>query len=124
MRDDSPGRATAECQAGPLQARGPYPSVFVTPRLQQASRPALFIAIGGAAAIAGCSHGAVSRQTHAQPPARILSIGHPIASRPTQIQRGGTLEIKASAVGKPRSPGFRLIVLRAPQANARDLCIA
>jgi hypothetical protein len=30
----------------------------------------------------------------------------------------------ASAVTNPRSPGFRLIVLRAPGANPRDLCVA
>ena len=32
--------------------------------------------------------------------------------------------MKASAVGSPRSPGFRLVVLRAPGADARDLCVA
>jgi hypothetical protein len=30
----------------------------------------------------------------------------------------------ASAVGNPHSPGFRLAVLRAPDADARDLCVA
>ena len=32
--------------------------------------------------------------------------------------------MKASAVGTPRSPGLRLAVLRAPGADARDLCVA
>jgi hypothetical protein len=32
--------------------------------------------------------------------------------------------MQASAVGNPRSPGFRLAVLRAPGADARDLCVA
>jgi hypothetical protein len=32
--------------------------------------------------------------------------------------------MEAPAVGDPRSPGFRLVVLRAPGANARDLCVA
>jgi hypothetical protein len=84
----------------------------------------LLVTVSGAAAVAGCSHSAASQPQQARPSSRIVSIGHPTAPRPAQVQRGGTLELEASAVGSPRSPGFRLVVLRAPGADARDLCVA
>jgi len=84
----------------------------------------LFALVGGAAVVAGCSPSPASQPREVQPNPGIVSIGRPTASRPFRDQRGGTLEMEASAVGKPRSPGFRLAVLRAPGADARDLCVA
>jgi hypothetical protein len=88
------------------------------------SKRVLFAVLGGAAVVAGCSHSSGSPHHEAQPDPGTVSIGRPVASRPFGEQRGGTLEMEAPAVGKPRSPGFRLAVLRAPGADARDLCVA
>lgn len=100
-------------------------SEVVKVRVSAALRPGrVLVVVGSAAAIAGCSDGGASAHRQAQPASHVLVVGRPITPRPARIQRGGTLELQATGVGSPRSPGFRLAVLRTPGADPRDLCVA